>query len=231
MADTGDSCLGKEQDMGGKFGYENRFFSIVNKIADGFLTGLLWILFSLPLFTICTASCALYYTIHKSVRGSRGYIWQSFWGAFKSNFRQTTKIWLVSLAIFAFLFTDYRIMRIAIGQGRPFELLYYIFLILMLYVAVWCVYVYAYAARFDSGMKDTMKNAAFMALIHLPWSLLILAVLAGCVLLIYLIPPVFLFLPSAACCLFEMILEKIFRKYMSSEDLEREKELDSTDWG
>ncbi len=122
-------------------------------------------------------------------------------------------------------------MRIAIGQGRPFELLYYIFLILMLYVAVWCVYVYAYAARFDSGMKDTMKNAAFMALIHLPWSLLILAVLAGCVLLIYLIPPVFLFLPSAACCLFEMILEKIFRKYMSSEDLEREKELDSTDWG
>lgn len=97
--------------MNSQFGYENPFFSMMNKIVDCFYASFLWIVFSLPIVTAGAASTAFYYTIHKCVRGSRGYVWQSFWSAFQSNGKQMTKIWLLMLGIFAFLFTDYRIMK------------------------------------------------------------------------------------------------------------------------
>lgn len=208
--------------MNGYFWYENKFFRIAGKVVDSFCVSVLWLLFSLPIITMNTASVALYYTVHKSIRGDRGYIWQNFWGAFKSNFKQTTKIWLVMLCTIAFLFADYRITYIAVGHGMPFQFLCYVFLFLMFFWVVWYIVLFAYSARFENGMKDTMKNAAVIALIHLPWSLLVLGLFLVVLLVIYLVPPAILLLPAGFVYVCEMILERIFCKYMSPEDLKKE---------
>ena len=42
----------------------------------------------------------------------------------------------------------------------------------------------------------------------------------------YLVPFMLLVLPAAVMYIYDIILEKIFRKYMSEEDLKRELELD-----
>lgn len=209
--------------MNSQFGYENPFFSMMNKIVDCFYASFLWIVFSLPIVTAGAASTAFYYTIHKCVRGSRGYVWQSFWSAFRSNGKQMTKIWLLMLGIFAFLFTDYRIMKIAMGHGKPFGILCYAFAALLLFWTAWCMYLFAYAARFENGIKDTMKNTAIFVLLHLPWSVLVLAVLTVCVLAVYLLPPLCLLVPAGAGCLYEIILERIFCRYMPKEALDKER--------
>lgn len=223
--DCGSNERGKEKDMDGCFWYENKIFDIAGKIVDCFYASVLWLVFSLPIVTFGASSTAFYYTIHKSVRGGRGYIWRSFWGAFRANWKQMTKIWLVMAAVFAFLFTDYRIMSQAVKQGRPFGGFCFAFLILMLFAAVWCIYIFAYAARFEGGWKATMKNAAILALLHLPWSILALGLLLASMLVVYLLPPSVLVVPAAVGCIYDLFLEKIFRKYMSQEDLERERQL------
>ncbi len=214
--------------MNNIFSYDNGFFRVVNKIVDGFWASILWFVFSLPVVTAGASATAFYYTVHKSLRGNRGYIWRSFWDSFRSNFKQVTKIWLILLVVFAFLFADYRIMFVLLKQGSRLGMLYYVFFILMLFWAVWSVYIFAYSARFENGLKNTIKNAGIIALLNLPWSVVVLVLLLAGMLLIYLSPITVTFVPTVVMCLYDMFLEKIFRKYMSEEDLKKEEELD---WG
>lgn len=207
------------------FNYDNGFFRVINKIVDAFYASVLWILFSLPIVTFGASTTAFYYTVHKSLCGNRGYIWRSFWSSFKSNFKQTTKIWLVLAVVFAFLFADSRIMLTFLEQESKLGSLYYFFYFAMFLWAVWTVYIFAYSARFENTMKATMKNAAIMAVLHLPWSLLVLVLLLAGGVVVYLSPVMITIVPSGVAVLYDMILEKIFRKYMSEEDLKKEEEL------
>lgn len=208
------------------FDYNNGFFQVVNKIVDGFFASILWLLFSLPIVTVGASTTAFYYTVHKSLHGNRGYIWRCFWSSFKSNFKQATKIWLVLLAIYAFLFVDRQLMYSALEQGSGLGMLYYVFYFLIFFWLVWCVYIFAYSARFENGMKDTMKNAGIIALLNLPWSVAVLILLLAGSLLVYLSPVAVTFIPAVVAYLYDLFLEKVFRKYMTEEDLKRERELD-----
>lgn len=212
--------------MGGLFNYDNKFFRAVNKIVDGFYASILWLLFSLPIFTIGASSTALYYTIHKSLRGNRGYVWQSFWSSFKSNFKQVTKIWLILLALIALLFVDQQIMYQFMVQESPLGSLYYFFYIALFLVAVWAVYIFTYSARFELGIKATLKNSLIIAIANLPWSVLVLVLMVGGSLIVYVSPVMITFMPAGIGCLMEMFLERIYRKYMTPEDLKKEQELD-----
>ncbi len=213
--------------MNGIFNYDNKFFSVVNKMVDGIYVSILWLLFSIPVITFGASTTALYYTVHKSLRGNRGYVWRCFWTSFKSNFKQTTKIWLVLLALFLVLLVDQQILMTFMQQGRSFGALYYCIYFFLFFWAVYCVYVFAYSARFENGMKETMKNAGYIAILHLPWSLLVLLLLVVASIVMYVSPISILFMPAATTCVMELFLEKkIFRKYMSAEDLQKEQELD-----
>lgn len=214
--------------MNNIFNYDNKFFRTVNKITDGFYASILWLVFSIPIITFGASTTAFYYTVHKSLRGNRGYVWNSFWGAFKSNFKQATKIWLVLLVLFVFLFADNQITFEFLKQGSSLGMLYYFFYLMMFFEAVWAVYIFAYSARFENGWKATMKNAAIIAVVNLPWSFLVLVLLIGASLVIYVSPFMITLMPAAVACIFDKFLEKIFRKYMTEEDLAREQELD---WG
>lgn len=212
--------------MNNIFNYDNGFFRAVNKMVDGLWASVLWLLFSIPIITFGASTTAFYYTVHKSLRGNRGYIWRCFWNSFKSNFKQTTKIWLLLMVIFAFLFADSRIMYAYAQQGSKVGMLFYFFLILMVFQTVWGVYIFTYSARFENGLKDTMKNAGIIAMLNLPWSLLVLVLLVAGALIIFISPIAVTFIPTIVMCLYDMFLEKIYRKYMTKEDLEKEEAFD-----
>ena len=71
-----------------------------------------------------------------------------------------------------------------------------------------------------------MKNAFLLMIRHLPWALLLLVILAASVLSVYIIPVLLVVIPAVASIVFDFILERLFRRYMSPEDLEREEEND-----
>lgn len=211
------------------FNYDNKFFRFIGKVIDCFYISLLWMLFCIPVFTIGVSSTAMYDTVHRVLRHNRSYVWRTFWSALKSNFKQTTKIWLIMLVILAVLAVDCILMRSALVQGAAIGVLYYVFLVMTLFVIIWAIYTFAYSARFEQGMKATMKNGVILAVGNLPWSFLMLVVMVVAMVALMFFPVLVFFLPAIVCMIYEVILERIFRKIMSPEDLQREKENDWMD--
>ena len=201
-----------------RFNMNNKFFQVLDKIIDTFFLSILWLVFSLPVITIGASTTALYYTAHKSLRRDKGYVGRTFLKAFKDNFKQVTLMWLINLVIDVVLVLDCIIMQ------ETFML--YLFLILGGFVIVWQIYQAAYVARFQNKVLASMKNAFLFFVANLPWSLLILLLLVVCAVVIILAPITLLFIPASLFLVYDAILERIFRKYMTEEDLQNELEED-----
>ena len=90
----------------------SRFFYLVGDIIT---LHLLWILCSLPIFTIGASTTALYYSCMKRIRTKEGYPLKNFFASFKMNFKQSTLIWLCLLVIGFLFFADFRI-AMALGN-------------------------------------------------------------------------------------------------------------------
>ncbi|MCI5856231.1 MAG: YesL family protein [Agathobacter sp.] len=208
----------------------NRVFTFLSKMVDAVALSALWVIFCLPVFTIGASSTAFYYATHKALVRSRGYIWRTFWEGFKSNFKQATLSWLIQLAVLVVFALDILIMRGLASQGSTaYTVLLYIFYVLMAIAIVWCYYTIAYQARFENTVRNSLKNAGVIAFLNLPWSLLIFAIFVLTVLVILVIPIFIFLMPTVQFLLYDTILERIFRKYMKPEDLERELENDRLD--
>ena len=101
-----------------RFTGESRFVSAVSGFFELIAAGLLWLCASLPVVTIGASTTALYYTVVKAVRRERGRLLSSFVSAFRSNFRESTLIWLLLLAYFAVGAADmYALSLMGLGRG------------------------------------------------------------------------------------------------------------------
>ncbi|MGN0204276.1 MAG: YesL family protein [Coprococcus sp.] len=198
----------------------NPVFGALEQIIDLAWVSILWLVFSIPLVTAGASTSALYYTVTKVIRHHRGYIWREFWGSFKSNFKQSTIIWILYVILMIIFWIDIRVMG-TIG-GTVANTLQYTFLIGMVMVTAILFFALAYTARFIQDVKHILINSALMALRHLPKTLLLLIVAALAVLSVYLMGIAFILAPAIAAILDSVILESIFVNYMSEEDREKE---------
>lgn len=212
-----------------KFNWDNKFFAALGKMVDCMALSALWFFCSLPIITLGASTSALYYAIHKSVRGNRGYMSKNFFQAFVKGFKQSTLSWLILLVIQIVLFLDEYITYQTLKAGSAFGTLFYFFLIMIVFSVLWGLYLFPYIARFEDNVKTTLKNSLLMMIIHLPWSLLVLLLFVIAALVVYFFPILIFLIPALLFLTYDAILERIFRKYMSAEDLEREKENDYVD--
>lgn len=210
--------------MGEFFNLNNKFFQGLNKVVDCFGLSLLWLLCCIPIVTAGASTTALYYTVNKVIRHGRGYVWSEFWHAFRANFKQSTGCWLILFALLAFLEMDCYIMFQYAKAGEKVGMLYIVFVILIAVFLMWGIYLFPYIARFENSMKAVLKNAALIALANLPWTVLLFVLLVAAFLLTWLLPPVIFVLPALYMLLANLILERVFRKYMSEEDIAAEQE-------
>lgn len=70
-----------------------------------------------------------------------------------------------------------------------------------------------------------MKNAALMAILNLPKTIVLFLYIVVAGVVIYVMPIAILLMPSVFTWMQNLTLEKIFRKYMTDEDREAEDEL------
>ena len=208
---------------------DNKFIAGLGKAVDSILLSIIWLVFCIPIFTIGASTTAFYYTVHKSLHHGRSYIWRSFWSSFKDNFKQSTLMWLIMMVVYVVLALDRSIMLAELENGGALGVLYYMFIVMTALAVIWNIYIFAYTARFENTKKAIMKNAAIFAFANPGWSILILALLIVAVVAVMLMPPLVFIVPSVLFLMYDVILERIFRKYMSEEDLEKEKENDLLD--
>lgn len=208
--------------MSNIFSCDNPLYQILLKFSEMLYLGFLWLLFSIPIVTIGASTTALYYTTNKVLLKRRGNIWQNFWHSFKSNLKQSTIAWLLVLLLYILTFINFYILR-AFGTNTENSYIDFVFLIIMLIVlTAWAGYIFPYIARFENSIRTILKNAFLMAFSNLAWSILLvlLMIIAFIICLLYL-PLLFIVVPGYMCCAI-LILERIFRKYISPEELAKE---------
>ena len=200
---------------------------VLGRLGDIIILNMIFVVGCIPVITIGTSLSALYAVAMKMARGEDPSVWKEFWKAYKRNFRPATICWLVMAVIAILLFVDFRIIGVL---KRGSESMYSIMrIVLAVILGMWMLmfqYLFPYIARFENTVKQTLKNAFLLMVRHLPWALLLLVILIASALSIYIIPVLLVVIPAVASIVFDFILERLFRRYMSPEDLAREEEND-----
>ncbi len=213
--------------MGRFFNYDNGIMQALSKIFDCICINFLWLLCCIPIFTIGASSAAYYYAYNKAVRQKRSYACKEFFRGFKENFKQSTKIWLLVLLLYIVTLLDCRILYSMLEGIGYAKVLLIIMMSLIVLITMWVTYVFPYMSRFENGTKAVMKNSAIIMIANLPWSLLLLILFGLAIVGFLFLPGLGLIVVPIVYVVFaNLILERIFRKYMSPEDLEKEKEID-----
>ena len=90
------------------FNMDNKFFTVMGRVADLIMLNVVFLICCLPIVTIGASLTALHYVTLKMARNEESYIIRSFFKSFKQNFKQATVINLIMLAVAAILYMDLR---------------------------------------------------------------------------------------------------------------------------
>ena len=203
--------------MGRFFSYDGGLMQTLSKLFDCICLAILWIICCVPIFTVGASTTALYYAYNKAIRQKRSYAFKEFFHGFKISFKQSTVVWLIVLLLYVVTIFDIMILRGVSG---------FVGFAMIVLVTMWVTYVFPYMARFENHTKAVLKNSAIIMIANLPWSILLLVLFVISAGLFLLIPMFGMFAPALYVAFANLILERIFRKYMSEEDLESEKEIE-----
>ncbi|MBQ9923303.1 MAG: DUF624 domain-containing protein [Clostridia bacterium] len=204
----------------------NPIMRFLTAMFDLMALSVLWVVFSLPIFTMGAASTALYSAAYHHVRKGEDYLWNSFFSAFKENFKRSTLTWLVALAILGFLGADALLLRSLILQGYSFGWFYGVTLALVVLALTWTVYLAAYAARFNGTVKEVLRYSFMLLRAHPVKMLCVLALVVGGIALALTLPAMVAFIPATVYWAATFPIEWTFLKHMRPEDkarMEKEK--------
>ena len=212
--------------MGRFFSYDGGLMQTLSKLFDCICLAILWIICCVPIFTVGASTTALYYAYNKAIRQKRSYAFKEFFHGFKISFKQSTVVWLIVLLLYVVTIFDIMILRGVSGSVGFAKIVLAFIPAMIVLVTMWVTYVFPYMARFENHTKAVLKNSAIIMIANLPWSILLLVLFVISAGLFLLIPMFGMFAPALYVAFANLILERIFRKYMSEEDLESEKEIE-----
>ena len=164
------------------FNPENKFWNFMGKITDVSCMSLLWLLTSLPVFTIGASTAAFYSFTLDAVGDNEGRVIGSYFSAFKANFKKATLLWLLQLTLGALLAVNlYAAWNFYLTKG----IIALGFLSLSgcaALVAICCsVYIYPILAAYDFPVKKILMDSFIMATgnLHVTISVVVLFLLAA----------------------------------------------------
>ncbi len=204
------------------FDIDSPLMGFLFKVFDSIALSLIWVLFSLPLVTLGASTTALFTTVRKCLHKDGGHLLCTFWDAFRENFKTATACWLVILAALAVLILDAGVFRAMLARGDAMGNLYWVILAAFAVAITWATYVFAYCARCNGTVKETLTIPALLMLYHPLRAIWVFLPLLAWAVLAFIAPGLAILLPAPLCWFGSRTIEKVFRLYMRPEDLERE---------
>lgn len=138
------------------FDYEGPVMQFLIKTTDLFLISVITWILSIPIITIGAANTAKYYVAMKIVRNESPAAIKDYFKAFKENFAQSTKIWLIFLTLIIFLCFDWSYVYLYGFKNVPLWLLT-LMAIMTLMLMLINSNIFAIVARFDVKGKEVFK--------------------------------------------------------------------------
>ena len=158
--------------MNGLFNLDSPIMRFLSKVCDLMILNVMCIICCLPIVTAGASITALYTVTMKMVRGEESYIFKGFLKAFKENFKQSTIIWLIMAVLGIFVFIDYQAASLLPeNMSNLFRILIGALIIFYLMVLS---YIFPYTARFANNIKNIFKNSLLIAILNLPWTILVI---------------------------------------------------------
>lgn len=154
-----------------------RFFTTLGYI---WWLHILWLVCSLPLFTMGASTTALCYSCMK-LREKEGYVTKNFFHSFRENFRQSTILFLLFLVVGSLLALDMIIgnqMDSVLGK-----MVRYGAIALLIPYCMTLVYVFAVQAKFVNPIAKTLRYAFGVALKYLGYTIQMFLIVAAVVVL------------------------------------------------
>lgn len=206
--------------LNGIFNPENKFWSFMEKITNVFFIGILWFLFSLPIVTAGAATTALYQFTLKQADNEEGYVWRSFWNAFRKNFLQATVLWLIIAAAGIFLAVDLWAC-LNLTAGAPVRIVCFgVLFCLILVCALSALYVFPILSRFHFSVKKILVNSFVMAMGNLYVSVTVLVIYVVFGVLSWYIPILFPVFTALAAFFSSYFFRSVFARYQKDESAE-----------
>lgn len=161
--------------------YDSKFSRILLKVSYSCYLNLLWILCSLPVFTIGASTAALYDVALRIVREEDPPLTSRFFKAFRANFRQATVLWLILLAFGIVLAGDgYILYHLYKSTSGAMSVVWTLMLALVIAASVMYVIVLTYVFPLVASVKNTnwamLKNAALIGLRYLFCTIVVFAI-------------------------------------------------------
>ena len=217
------------------FDYDNPIWGFFGKVGDIFILNILFLITSLPVVTIGASLGALHYASMKNVREDGIFILSNYFHGFKDNFKKGTLVWICNLLLLGINLSSLYASTFMPGEIR----LLFLFALLFILLLVLLVFTYAYPllARFEVKWQHILVNSFFLALKHLPSTVLIMAInFAPLILLFFGTINIALFVVyytflgfGLSAFLSGYIYNKVFDRYIELERGSKEEEKEETD--
>ncbi|MCT4593710.1 MAG: DUF624 domain-containing protein [Anaeromicrobium sp.] len=183
---------------------------ISKKIVDMFVINLIWLILSLPIITIGSASVAVY-TVLKRIdhEESHEYI-KIFIKTFKESLKQ-------SIVIEAFLIFGLILSAIWMNTNLIFleiEINKIISLAIYLQVLWISLYIFILMTRFEMDILRYFKTAYFLSIRHFPTTILCTITFLGIIYMVVLFPPCGLFMMGIYGTVSLKLVNRILDKYV-----------------
>lgn len=209
------------------FSMDNKFFGIMTRIADLLILNLLFLICCMPVVTIGASITALYSITLKMTTNDETYMFKGFMKSFQENFKASTTVWMIFLAILVILGVDFFFVDL-FSTMQISSVLRVIFTGLALIVFIMFSYVFPLVAKFYNTTGNYIKNSFLMAICHLPQTLLIIVVNAIPIIcflvgsyLLALGTVVYLFIGfSLAAFVNSFLFNKVFVNYITETETE-----------
>ena len=208
--------------MKGLFNWNSRLMQGLAMVTNLVALNLLWIICCIPIFTAGAATTALYHTIIQFHTQQDDAVLRPFFRAFRSNFKQSTLLWLATSLPIGLVVFDL-VYLISWEKGTP---ILFLLLICVVFILGIQLHLFPMIARFDMKAGALIRTAASLVLLHLPMTLLVM-IMNALPIMVYAYDPM-MFLQSGLIWLgiwFALvayingkILLRIWRKHMPPTD-------------
>lgn len=150
--------------MNGLLNPDNPVMQFITKIVYSVYLNILWFICCIPVVTAGAATTALYYVTLKMAKNEEGGITKSFFRAFKENFKQSTIVWLILLALGIVLGVDGYVLWHMRFENAFWTVITAIFLVAVAAYLIVVMYIFPLMARFDNTIFAMFKNSLFIGM-------------------------------------------------------------------
>ena len=205
--------------MGKIFNLDAPIVQAVGKVGQMMITTFIWLLFCLPVVTVGASTVAMC-RIMMNLKEDKSCSFQTFFRAFKENFKKGTILWLILLGCAAVLAAGfYLVVLVENTVLRMAALLMFCLLFFLVYIAA--IYAFPLTAYFENTVPATIRNALGMGLGNLRQTIMAIALTLIPLVLMFLSMKLFVILlfmliilgPGAICYGVMCLLLPVFQHY------------------